>query len=151
VGQLFLLLSLLNSIVKNKILIMKKFFAFIIALCGIGYFIYIITHAIAVKRDLKRGELIRSVFIVRNYSGLKDLSAAFTCRFTVDGAEKEIDVSPSSIEAPTGRFLVNHYLPAMYSKKHNKLWLLLLPKDFEEYGLPYPDSLRWIDSLNNRY
>ncbi|WP_018626678.1 hypothetical protein [Niabella aurantiaca] len=130
---------------------MKKILVPLVYLCWVGFFICIIAHAVAVRQDLKRGKRIQNVFVVDNSAGYKGLSAAFTCRINIDGEEREIKVSPSSVEVPTGRFLVNHYVPAMYSKKHNKLWLLLLPKDFKEYSLPYPDSLRWIDSLNRTY
>ncbi|WP_018626675.1 hypothetical protein [Niabella aurantiaca] len=130
---------------------MKKILVLLVYLGGFTFFTYIIVHAISVARDLKRGELIRNVFIVKDYKEYKGWHASFKCRIIIRNAEKEVYTSSSSVIGPVGRFLVNHYVPAMYSKKYNELRLLLLPKDFKKYGLPYPDSLRWIDSLNRKY
>ncbi len=40
--------------------------------------------------------------------------------------------------------LINKINPQEYSK------LLVVPEDFQEYGLPFPDSLKWILKYINR-
>jgi len=112
--------------------------------------IYYITHVIGVAADLKKGLLIKDTYILASHYNLKFTTINFQCKIIVNGQQKIVS-SSSSISYHTARHLVNHYIPAMYSRKYDRLDLLILPKDFKEYGLPYPDSLRWIDSLNSRY
>lgn len=41
--------------------------------------------------------------------------------------------------------LTHRHFPVMYYPLFPKInTLLLLPIDFEQYGLPYPDSLKWV-------
>lgn len=35
----------------------------------------------------------------------------------------------------------------MFTKRYEKIDLLLLPEDFVECNLPYPNSLLWVDSF----
>ena len=44
-----------------------------------------------------------------------------------------------------GKNLVNKYFPVIYSKKDiTKHKILIEEKDFNDFKVPYPDSLRWV-------
>jgi len=113
------------------------------------FVIYTIIHVVKVSRDVKQGELINGVLLTKNVSAKGFQNANFRCEFIINGKEKN-RYAPSTLHFVTGNYLIGRYFPAKYSRKYNKLELLLLPEDFKEYGLPHPDSLRWIDRLNNR-
>lgn len=112
--------------------------------------IYFITHAINISNDLKKGTLIKDVYILDAHYSSKLAMSIFHCKLNHKGQQKLI-FSSSSISNKIKGALVGHYFPAMYSQKHNRLDLLVLAADFEHYNLPYPDSLRWVDSLNRIY
>ncbi len=43
-------------------------------------------------------------------------------------------------------------VPVLYSCSNAEFSvLLLMPKDFEEYGLQYPDSLKWLNIFINKH
>jgi hypothetical protein len=47
-----------------------------------------------------------------------------------------------------GNLFVNKNFPVIFSKnKTNVNEILIFPKDFEKYKLPYPDSLIWVKKL----
>jgi hypothetical protein len=47
-----------------------------------------------------------------------------------------------------GNLFVNKSFPVIFSKnKPNVNEILIFPKDFERYKMPYPDSLIWVNKL----
>ena len=63
-----------------------------------------------------------------------------------------------------GKTIINYYeykhvklpygtiVPVLYSSSDPDLsQLLLIPKDFKEYGLPYPDSLKRLETYINKH
>jgi len=128
---------------------MKKHFPIFLYLSVLALFIYWVVHGLIVQKDLRKGELIKNVYIKSSYYYYKYSQSVFSCVIIIDGREKTLSIS-TDVPYKTGRYLVDHYFPAMYSKKYNRMHLLILPEDFKKYGKPYPDSLRWVDSLNKR-
>ena len=51
--------------------------------------------------------------------------------------------SPSSIVKGSFDF-VGKSFPAMYLPKKDILEVLITPKDFEKFKIPFPDSLNWV-------
>lgn len=49
--------------------------------------------------------------------------------------------------------LENKSLPVAYNKVfgHMSSYILILPKDYEEFNIPYPDSLKWILQSIKKY
>lgn len=47
--------------------------------------------------------------------------------------------------APLKRFIVNRQFPVIFSSiDPNYNMILILPEDFKEYNMPFPDSLNWV-------
>jgi hypothetical protein len=90
---------------------------------------------------LKRDGVIVQVRILDAIAGGKS-SGGFRCSFVYKG-EKLERISPSSVMAGRYRF-VGKTFPAMYLHKTRTLNILITPKDFKKFGLPFPDSLNWV-------
>ncbi len=47
--------------------------------------------------------------------------------------------------APLKNFIVNKQFPVIFSSVNpNYNMILILPEDFKEYNVPFPDSLKWV-------
>jgi len=129
--------------IKKNILIY-----FSIALVGSAIII-----SFLLKSDLKNNRNLIIVVPVSMNARYKSQAVDYTCAIQIaDQPVIKVPSMPVKIyRQNVRRLLIGKYLPAIYSKKFNMVELLLLPEDFSKHGLPYPDSLRWIDSLNSRY
>ena len=47
--------------------------------------------------------------------------------------------------APLKNFIINKQFPVIYSTVNpNYNMILILPEDFKDYNVPFPDSLNWV-------
>lgn len=101
------------------------------------------------KNDLRRnGILIKTCYITVWGKSNRGIYVDFFVNIKSDSFQKKNVESLSTGLRHNGDQFVYKYFPGVYSKKFNIVELLLLPEDFAKYGLPYPDSLRWVDSLH---
>lgn len=111
-----------------------------IAIFGIC-FILLIFLRIYRQNDLKKdGVLVNAKILRVNFGG--KVSGGFDCLINYNGGEKELS-SPSSIRKGSVDFIGKTF-PAMFLPGTNVLVVLITPKDFEKFNLPFPDSLNWV-------
>ena len=93
------------------------------------------------QNDLKRNGIIVQAKILRvNFGG--KVGGGFQCLIEYKNEEKELS-SPSSLVG--GKFhFIGKTFPAMYLPGKNILEILITPRDFEEFNIPFPDSLNWV-------
>lgn len=90
--------------------------------------------------DLKdNGKVITVKIIERLLPAKGGVSPSFRCEFTYNEQVKVL-ISPSSI-THNKKSYVGSYFPAIYSPKSDAIRILMKSEDFEEFGIPYPDSL----------
>lgn len=91
-------------------------------------------------KDLKENGQVINVKIVDYLPPGKSMSQAnYRCEFVYNGEVKNL-ISQSSIRHNKSLY-VGEYFPAMYSPKTDAIRILMLPEDFSEFNIPYPDSL----------
>lgn len=93
------------------------------------------------QNDLKKhGVIVEAKIIMVNFGG--KVSGGFGCLINYNGVEKSLS-SPSSIRKGSIDFIGKTF-PAMYLPGSRVLEVLITPKDFEKFGMPFPDSLNWV-------
>jgi hypothetical protein len=104
----------------------------------IALFIFIGIQNKIETNDLKSHGIIVNVRIMEFISG-KSGYGSYTCEFFYKGVKKDL-ISSSNI---TNHFTyyIGEMFPAIYSEKYEVLRILMIGKDFEEFGLKFPDSL----------
>jgi len=62
---------------------------------------------------------------------------------------RTISLNNRTLSVESGNCLEGKYLPLLYYQRMGVTlsYVLILPKDFEDFHLPYPDSLKWIIPL----
>ncbi len=94
------------------------------------------------QRDLKKnGTIVYATIQDVLPSGKATASPSFKCRFFFKGKEKVL-ISSSSIKGNIFSYLGKSF-PALYSSKTNSLRLLMTKDDYLEFGIDYPDSLKY--------
>lgn len=69
-------------------------------------------------------------------------SGKFDCLFKYKN--KKIDMRGFSTISQSSNDFLGKTFPAMYSPNKDILNILLTPKDFEKFKMPFPDSLNWV-------
>lgn len=93
------------------------------------------------QNGLKNNGVIVEAKILRvNFGGRS--TGGFQCLITYQNETKEIS-SFSSISKGKVAF-VGKTFPAMYLPSKNILEVLITPKDFKKFNIPFPDSLNWV-------
>ncbi len=106
-----------------------------------GLFILIIFFRNRFQNDLKRNGIIVNAKIIKvNIAGKG--SGGFQCSFDLNGKTFE-EPTPSTIRSNRYEFIGKRF-PAIYSSKYETLEILIAPKDFEKFNIPFPDSLNWV-------
>jgi hypothetical protein len=73
----------------------------------------------------------------------------FTC--TIKGRKYNATLQ-SPIFSQMGYEFVGKIFPVIYDSTNPKNYeMLIFPRDFQEFGLPYPDSLNWVVYLAETY
>ena len=116
----------------------KSFIFCVIATC---LFIILIIWRNANQDDLKKNGVVVEAKILRVNLGGK-VGGGFECLINYNGLDKQMS-SPSSIVKGSFDF-VGKSFPAMYLPKKDILEVLITPKDFEKFKIPFPDSLNWV-------
>ena len=95
----------------------------------------------------KNGVRVSARIVDYNY-GLKSVNT-LTCEFTYNKKQYRISTG-SSIPTFKWKKLEGRSFPAIYSPQSGMLRLLILREDFEEFDMPYPDSLaKWVNEHIN--
>lgn len=93
------------------------------------------------QSDLKKhGVIVNAKITMVNFGG--KVSGGFECLINYNGVEKKLS-SPSSIRKGSIDFISKTF-PAMYLPSKDVLEILITPKDFEKFNMPFPDSLNWV-------
>lgn len=77
--------------------------------------------------------------------GYKAASAYYTYKFDV---KNESYYGEFQLLAGSDAFLKRKFLVAYDSTNPQNNYMLVLPKDFQSFNLPFPDSLRWVIQYN---
>ncbi len=114
----------------------------LIAIVIFGFlFIFLIFLRYYQQNDLKEhGVIVNAKIVMVNFGG--KVSGGFECVINYNGEEKKLP-SPSSIRKGSIDFISKTF-PAMYLPGKDMLEVLITPKDFEKFNLPFPDSLNWV-------
>jgi translation elongation factor P/translation initiation factor 5A len=92
------------------------------------------------NNDLKSNGKLVSVKIIEYLPPGKAMNFAnYKCSFLFNNNSKEL-ISQSRIQSNRIAY-VGQYFPAMYSEKTDAIRVLMTSEDFEEFNIPYPDSL----------
>jgi len=88
----------------------------------------------------KKGVIVEAKIIRVNFGG--KTSGGFQCLITYKGENKELP-SPSSLVS-SKIYFIGKTFPAMYLPGKDILEILITPRDFEKFNIPFPDSLNWV-------
>ena len=91
--------------------------------------------------ELKRNGIMLSGVITSYGYPAKSSIANFTYKFYHNGKEH---IASNSVNVRNPRQFVGKRFPLKFSKSTKKSQILIRPRDFEAYGLNYPDSLAWV-------
>ncbi len=111
-------------------------------------FIVIIRGCINRERLKETGTLV-TVQVV-DYKFMPKGMNFMKCEFKFDG-QLLVTNANTSISATKWERLKGHFFPGIYSPESGLLKILISAEDFEEFNIPYPDSLaKWAsDNLEN--
>lgn len=128
----------------------KKMFKYLSAFIVIFCFTYFVFEFYAKERSIKKHGVISSGILLGRLP--KNTKGSSTIRFKYKYAfmnrsyasfsqsylfVKNFDYTP---------LLVNKHYPILVdSTNHNNSRTLITSEDFEEYGIPFPDSLKWTN------
>ena len=113
----------------------------ITCIIGLGLFIGLIIWRNSNQNDLKKHGVIVEAQIIRVNLGGRT-SGGFQCLIKYKNKEKELP-SPSTLVKGSSYF-VGKTFPAMYLPGKDILEILITPRDFEKFNIPFPDSLNWV-------
>jgi hypothetical protein len=103
-----------------------------------------ITVIFMVRSSQKRDKLLKENGILLTCK-IIDVSmgknSSFECEFYYNG--KYLRRTAGSRAKKTTYFLYQ-YFPLIYAPDIDAARLLITPKDFEDYGIAFPDSLKWV-------
>ncbi len=113
----------------------------VVCIIGLGLFIVLIIWRNTNQNDLKKNGVIVEAQILTVNSGGRT-SGGFQCLITYKGENKELP-SPSSL-VNSKIYFIGKTFPAMYLPSKDILEILITPRDFEKFNIPFPDSLNWV-------
>jgi hypothetical protein len=123
---------------KRKSLIILAI-ALLILGAAIGYRVW--------KRgELKRNGVLLTGRIVSHQTGTKS-QWWFNYEFRYEGKVYNKD---KSVDVLRLRTFIGKSFPVIFSFQSEQSEMLITPKDFEIYDLPYPDSLNWVKEYVNK-
>ena len=71
------------------------------------------------------------------------------CTYTVNGKIYKDVYAGGRVLACNYQYFESKYFPVVYSTKNpEKSNILMKPRDFEDWGLAFPDSLKWVDDYS---
>lgn len=100
------------------------------------------THREFIKHVMDKSDLTSGT--VTNIENNIKLGTIVRYKFTVGGDEIDGRMSSPKFE-PLSRLILAKTFPVIYSKTspdYNKM--LILPEDYKDFNVAYPDSLRWV-------
>lgn len=124
----------------NKILY-KSWFGIII----IGLVIIVIWNISTSTKELRENGILMNaelIDVVTTYRG----TPKYQYKFYYKG-KFYIENDASGVQKLN--IFIGKTFPIIYSPKSNRSHLLMTPADFEKFGIPFPDSLRWVLEYQN--
>jgi hypothetical protein len=113
----------------------KIFWIFIsIIILFIGFWSFYRTYELKSNHVLLTGRIIE-------IASTNKSSPVFLCEIFYEGNRKIIS-STTSISKMN--LFIGKYFPFIYSNKINGGKILITPEDFNQYGILFPDSLKWV-------
>ena len=97
------------------------------------------------KNDLKSDGIIVNAVIIDMLVPTKGVPS-YQYKFVYNG---KVYTDDNNRGIQTKYFFIGKTFPAMFSPKTGNSELLMTPEDFKEYGLNFPDSLRWVLQFRN--
>jgi hypothetical protein len=95
------------------------------------------------KSELATNGVILSATISANLVATKSSVMLFEYRFTY-GGKSYVHTSPAGVT--NARTFIGRSFPLRFSPQSGRSELLVTPRHFSRYDLPYPDSLHWVKS-----
>ena len=100
-------------------------------------------HSTRNENDIKANMVLTSAVITKAHYEYK-AGTHLDYEIVVNGVKYSNHTLCHCLFCPYGNF-VGKRLPVVYSSKDpSHLEMLVYPKDFEEYGMQFPDSLQWV-------
>ncbi len=117
------------------------FLAFCLAL-------YAYWHNSSYKREILQSKAFGKGYFtgeIKQGGGKTSNGPWYACYYRVGDKDFSNYSQPVFRCRPLGRSLFEHSFPVIYNtKKPGQSEVLVFPSDFEEFNLPFPDSLRWV-------
>lgn len=110
----------------------------------ISIFVFVYAQKCVQNNDIKENGVLVYATILEYLGATKGGSGSnpnYLCRFTYNGEIRTL-ISPSGIKSE-GQSYVGKIFPALFSSKTNSLRLLITEDDYVEFGIEYPDSLKY--------
>ncbi len=125
---------------------MKKLFKTNIIVPFVIVLIFVLVFVQRCFRDYDvrlNGILVNATIVeyLGSTKGGSGVNPNYLCRFKYQGKDRTL-ISPSGIKSE-GQSYVGKTFPALFSSKTNSLRLLITEDDYVEFGIDYPDSLKY--------
>lgn len=97
------------------------------------------------KNDLRKNGVLLNCRIVD--ATLFDKHSDYKVEFYYKGI-KRTGNSKSAIGSTT--YFIDQYFPLLFSPQSEAIQVLIVPDDFSEFGIEFPDSLNWVLKYKNK-
>ncbi len=113
---------------------------------AVGFLLFI-GFCLTVRNQLEQNHLISygSVYEVRRTGRANLIRLAYECQIDNKTYKSDIEYSGTVISLEDSKVFEGKSFPVVYYPKFPHLnTMLVLPKDFEQFNIPFPDSLKWV-------
>lgn len=106
------------------------------------------TYSQRESNRLKRNHEIATCRVTRFTSAAKSFGGFLNGYFILNGDTIAASTRSTKINKYYGNEFVGRQLPVIYERGNpSNNDILVFPSNFEEYGLPFPDSLAWVKNF----
>ncbi|MBS1780158.1 MAG: hypothetical protein JST70_12575 [Bacteroidetes bacterium] len=127
-----------NSLIEKYVLLIVSVILFILVARYYG-------------KDFRKSHKITVGYVFASSKGCGtrgNFGANIQYQYYADGRKHTASTRDGDLQCNAGKFIIGNFFPVAYKK----YWygyesqILLTPSEFEYYGYPFPDSLKWIIS-----
>ena len=127
--------------------------AFVILIIGFGLCYYFSErNNNKLKTEIIKDAVLTSGIVsayLHDYKGISEYEYYFSTNENMANYYSKSSSSSSFVTyAKIGKKVLNKSFPVIYNKslpQYNKI--LIIPDDFKEYNIPFPDSLNWVKEI----
>lgn len=125
----------------------RKIFAIILI---IGTLLILIAYGIVDQSFLRKNYMITTGLITDCRYPMNRGALSFYFDYEVDGKKYQYSTIISNLNTSYARDFIGKQFPVAYSKNDpEKCRILITRYDFNEFSIPFPDSLNWVRRYEN--